>query len=90
MGMAPVTIFGEDLTGHCDGFSSNRLTNIKSKLRYNILDQFTGDLVSHLPICTYNCVLYSRKFDMEIIIGSYIHNLGCKSFQTPKFAYPPN
>ena len=51
MGTALVTVFGEDLTGYCDGFSSNRPTIIKYKLTYNILDQFTGDLVSYLPIC---------------------------------------
>ena len=45
MGMAPVTVFGKDLTSQCDEFSSNRPTSIKYKLKYSILDQFTGDLV---------------------------------------------
>lgn len=55
---ALVTVFGEDLTGHCDGFSSNRPTKIKHSINYSILDQFTGDQVSNVCIKPYSNVGY--------------------------------
>lgn len=56
MDMALVTLFGKDLTGYCDGFSSNRPTELKHTLKYSILNQFTGDKVSIYIFMSRNAV----------------------------------
>jgi len=50
MDIALATVFGHDLTGHCDGFSSNLPTEIKHYMNYSILNQFTGDAVSSMSL----------------------------------------
>jgi len=46
-GSVYTTVYDVDLTGHCDGYSNNRLTNITQTLTYAIIDEITGDAVSY-------------------------------------------
>ena len=65
MDSAFATVYDIELMGHCDGFSSNRPTNITYAFTYSVIDEITGDAVSFSESMTH-CLWNIYSFQNNI------------------------